>query len=146
MPFIEQIYPSIYSIPTSRTVMYLIRAGIGNHEKYAADLDHREVVEDDRWGRLGVLFEQALGKITESARNRQKSSGDIAPKEDWQPGDYEWLEEQASKMGLEVQIGPRGEQMGWHSSQPWIIFRFQKLYWQALEEYAQTLPRRQFKW
>lgn len=146
MPFIEQIYPSIYSIPTSRTVMYLIRAGIGNHEKYAADRDHREIVEDDRWGRLGVLFEEALGTITESARNRQQGGREIVPKENWQPGDREWLKEQASKMGLKVQIGPLAEQMGWHSSQPWIAFRFHELYFQALNEYAQTLPRRHKLW
>lgn len=146
MPFIEQIYPSIYSIPTSRTVMYLVRAGIGNHEKYAADLDHREVVEDDRWGRLGVLFEEALSTITESARNRQKGSGDIVPKESWQPGDREWLEEQASKMGLKVRIGPLAQQAGWHSNQPWISFHWHDQYFQVLNEYAQTLPRGQFKW
>lgn len=134
MTLIQQLAPVIYLIPSHRSVMYAVRDGVGIGEHFAADRDHREVVEDDRWSRLGDLFEQGLSGITEASRNRRYRGGMIYPKGNWQSGDREWLREQAKKMGVRITIGPLAEQAGWHTDTPWVSFDWVDLYFKALDE------------
>ncbi len=139
MTLIQQLAPSIYCIPSHRSVMYAVRDGVGIGEHFSADRDHREVVEDDRWGRLGDLFEQGLSGITEAVRRRQWRGGTISPKGDWQSGDREWLREQAQRMGLNVTIGPLAQQAGWHTNTPWISFNWADMYFKAQDERSKML-------
>lgn len=145
MPLIQQIAPSVYCIPSARSIMYAVRVGFGTGEQHAADRDHLEVAEDERWGRLGPLFEEGLAGISEAVQYRQHCSGMIYPREKWQPGDREWLRAQAQSMGLEVQIGPSAQQGGWHSDRAWIIFRWTALYLKAQLERSELLKKAQHR-